>query len=83
MRTIRMYSTLATDEGLTAGPGDEIKVDNDRAAELVDGGFADYVDESDKATSPARRRRAASKTKTAGKSDGSGKGEGDPDPDAT
>ncbi|HEY9369264.1 hypothetical protein [Streptomyces sp.] len=84
MRTVQMFSTIATDDGITASPGDRIELDDDRAAELVDSGFAEYTD-GDRQAGGRRRRPVARRSaklpadtdpaaKNAPKGDGDGEG---------
>lgn len=55
MPKIKMFSTLATDDGLSAGPGDVVTVTDDVAERLTADGYATYASEGDR---PKTARRA-------------------------
>jgi len=58
MKVIRFFTTYADAAGVTAGPGDERRVDDDKADTLVELGNAEYVDQGD---APRTRAKSGSR----------------------
>jgi len=61
MRRVKMITRMAG-PGINANENAEISVDDKQAADLIKGGYAEYIDEAEAKKKPARKKAAKKET---------------------